>query len=104
MTIKYFNFPSFEEWEKKGNEVSITLGAYCCEVRAYTWSNNGTTYMMAASLADRNPLNIYTPQIFCRRFEDYGNKDKLKEWYETSVSEFNTFFKKHIFETYFEKE
>ena len=100
--LKPFKFPTFEEWEKKGNKVRVELGAYCCEIRAYSWSNSGTTYMLAASLADRNPLNIYTPQIFCRRFDYDGDKEKLREWYETVTEEFATFFKQLIKTTYLE--
>lgn len=103
MKIKKFAFPSFEEWVKKGNKVRVELGAYCCEVGAFSWGNNSTTYMLAASLADRNPLNIYTPQIFSRRFEDGGDVEKLKEWYETATQEFNTFWQNHVNSTYLEE-
>ena len=104
MKIKTFVFPTFEEWEKRKNEVRLELGAYCCEVSAFSWSNDGVTYMLAASLADRNPLNIYTSKIFRRCFEYKGDHEKLKDWYESSVLEFNAFWENHIMETYFETE
>ncbi len=103
MKLKSFVFPTFEEWERKGNKVRVELGAYCVEIRAFSWSNTGTTYMFAASLADRNPLNIYTPQIFCRRFEHESDVAKLKEWYEQTVREFNEFFEKLLKDTYIEE-
>ena len=59
--------------------------------------------MLAASLADRDPLNIYTPQIFSRSFEDDGDNEKLKEWYETVILEFNKFWQNHVNSTYLEE-
>ena len=103
MKLKSFKFPTFEEWEKKECKVRVELGAYCVEVCAFSWSNNGTTYVFAASLVDRNPLNIYTPQLFYRRFEYVGDETPLKEWYEKSVLEFNKFFEELLKKTYFEE-
>jgi len=102
MKLKKFIFPTFEEWEIRDNKVRIELGAYCCEVRAYSYGEKTTTYMIAASLADRNPLNIYTNQLFCRRFEYDGDDENLKEWYETVTKEFNAFFENLIRTTYFD--
>lgn len=101
MQIKTFKFPTFEDWEKRGNKIRLEIGAYCCEIRAFSWSKGSTTYMLAASLSNRNPLNIYTNKLFCSRFEYEGDNEKLKEWYETAISEFNTFFENHIKSTYF---
>ena len=104
MKLKSFKFPTFEEWEKKECKVRLELGAYCVEVRAFSWGRDGTTYMFAASLADRNPLNIYTPQIFSRRFEYVGDDGAFKEWYNNTVSEFNQFFENLLRKTYIEEE
>lgn len=104
MTIKTFAFPSFEGWVKKGSVVRVELGAYCCEIRAYSWGNNSTIYKLAASYVDRNPLNIYSPQIFSRRFEDFGDNEKLKKWYDEVTLEFNSFWKNLVISTYIEEE
>lgn len=104
MKLKSFKFPTFEEWEKKECKVRLELGAYCVEVRAFSWGRDGTTYMFAASLVDRNPLNIYTSQIFCRRFEYVGDDGAFKEWYDNTVSEFNQFFENLLRKTYIEEE
>ena len=104
MKLKTFKFPTFEEWEKKECKVRLELGAYCVEARAFSWSNHGTTYVFAASLADRNPLNIYTPQIFHRRYEYEGDDVSFKEWYDKTVVEFSEFFEKLIRTTYLEEE
>lgn len=103
MKVKPFVFPSFEEWVKKGNEVRVELGAYCCEVRPSAWGGGRTIYMLAASLVDRNPLNIYTSKMFSRSFENYGNHEELKTWYETVTLEFNTFWQEHVKSTYLEE-
>lgn len=100
--IKTFRFPAFEEWEKRENNVRVELGAYCCEVRAFSWRNKVTTYMLAASYRDTNPLNIYTAKLFSRLFDDEGDKEKLKNWYETSIKECNEFFVQLIKADYIE--
>lgn len=103
MKVKQFVFPSFEEWVKKGNEVRVELGAYCCEVSPSAWRSDSTIYMLAASLVDRNPLNIYTPTMFSRSFEDKGDNEELKTWYYTVTLEFNTFWQEHVKSTYLEE-
>ncbi len=103
MKFKSFKFPTFEEWVKKECKVRLEIGAYCVEVRAFSWGNNGTTYKFASSLADRNPLNIYTPQIFCRRYEYTGDDTSFKEWYDNTVVEFNEFFENLLKKTYVEE-
>lgn len=101
--IKKFVFPSFEQWVKKRKRVRVELGAYCCEICASSYGSDSTTYVLAAALADRNPINIYTSQIFTRSFDYVGDDEKLKEWYENAILEFNSFWQGHIKSTYIEE-
>jgi len=104
MKIKPFAFPSFEEWEKNSKEVEIKVGAYCCQIRIFSWIS-GTckaVYKFAVSLANENPLNVYTDKLFCRTFKYDGDTEKLKQWYYNSINEFNIFWENHIKSTYIE--
>lgn len=102
MKLKKFNFPIFEEWQQKDNRVSVVLGAYRVEIRPICWGDDGTLYGFAVSLADRNPHNIYTEQLFCDRFRYKGNVKSLKQWYEDTIEAFQDFWENHIKSTYFE--
>lgn len=100
--VKYFNFPTFEEWQQKNNDVRVTLGAYRVEIRPIAWGNDSTLYGFAMALANSNPHNIYTEQLFCDSFRYEGDVQKLKEWYESTVEAFHDFWGNHIKSTYFQ--
>jgi len=104
MKIKSFVFPSFEEWVKNSKEIKIKVGAYCCQIGIYSWIS-GTckaAYKFAVSLANENPLNVYTDKLFCRTFKYEGDMEKLKEWYYNSINEFQIFWENYIKSTYIE--
>lgn len=104
MTIKTFKFPTFKEWEENSyDRFEIKLGNYCAEVGAVCWSKYEITYGFAVSLANCNPHNIYTEKIFYRYFKFTGDTKALKNWYESTISEFNDFWENYIAETYIEK-
>lgn len=81
------------------------LGDYHAEVGAICWESDrlDPTYGFAVSLANCNPLNIHTRQIFYRYFKFTGDTKALKNWYESAISEFNDFWENYIAETYIEK-
>ena len=108
MKVKKFAFPSFEKWVKKGKKVRIELGAYCCEVRASSWivisgTCKAASYMFVVSLANLNPFSPYTHKLFCSTYEYDGNAEKLKEWYDKTISEFNIFWDNHVKSTYLDE-
>lgn len=99
-----FIFPTFKDWVINEFEAKLKLGEYCCEIRAFSWGQNSTTYAFGVSLADRNPLNIYTRTIFYKVFEFEGDLEKLKYWYENVIIEFNAFWENYIKTTYLSEE
>lgn len=101
MNIKLFSFPTFEGWLKK-KEVSIVLGDYRCDIAAFCYSSHNTYYKFAVSLKNKNPLNIYIEIIFSRGFKTNGNMEDLKSWYNSSIAEFNEFWKDYIRSNYLE--
>lgn len=106
MTIKTFKFPTFKEWEENSyDRFETKLGDYRAEVGAICWESDrlDPTYGFAVSLANCNPLNIYTKKIFYRYFKFTGDTKALKNWYESAISEFNDFWENYIAETYIEK-
>lgn len=100
--IKKFEFPTFEEWQKRNNSVEKTLGAYRVEIRAFSWGENTTTYQFAMALANCNALNVYTERLFSRNFRYDGDDEKLRQWYNGTVEQFHIFWENHIKSTYFE--
>lgn len=106
MKIKTFNFPTFAEWEENSyDRFETKLGDYRAEVGAVCWtlSEYEITYGFAVSLANCNPLNIYTKKIFYKYFKFTGDTKALKNWYESIISEFNDFWENYIAENYIEK-
>lgn len=103
MKIKSFNFPSFEEWVQKGNSIHLEIGAYYCEIFPSYKCRYSTKYTFEVSYIAKTSLNKFAVAIFSRNIiEANENSDNLKTWYENSISEFNSFWKKHIKETYFD--
>ena len=105
MKIKPFVFPDFEEWVKK-DSTEIVLGAYKCEVGVFAWTAGSCnkTYKFALALSNRNPHNIYTEKLFNKNFEYVGDDEKLKEWYNNTIKEFNVFWGNLVKSTYFDDE
>ena len=104
MNIKLFSFPTFEGWLKKKN-VSIILGDYRCDIAAFFYypKYNDIRYCkLAVSLKDKDPLNVYTENIFSISFKTNGNMEDLKSWYNSSIAEFNEFWKDYIRSNYLE--
>lgn len=102
--VRHFNFPTFEEWQKKNYEVEMVVGAYKVEVGKFSWSNSGVRYAFAMSLSNCNPNNIYTDKLFSGLF-DYEYKDdinKLKNWYDSTVATFYDFWEQYINALYLE--
>ena len=102
MKIKHFEFPTFETFVSNESKVRLELGAYCCEIRVCCWDEKSTRCDFAVSLADTNPLNISVPTLFDRVFD--GDLKKLKDWYENTINEFNTFWENHIKTNYLYEE
>lgn len=100
--IKRLSLPTFEEWNQKNNEVTIELGAYRVEICPFSWGKDYTEYGFAMSLSNCNALNIYTEKLFSGIFEYNGDKDKLKQWYDSTVATFHDFWDEYINDLYFE--
>lgn len=105
MTVKKFNFPTFEGWNK-GNEWSQKIGSFTCRVATVGWGCNGNTkndYQIAISKSD-NPLNIYSPKLFNDFIScDVKDNNSLQYWYENAIKNANSKWEKYILETYFEE-
>lgn len=95
MKIIKFEHISFEEWIKNGKDYSANLGAYWYHIRICGWGNGITGYMFSFHI-----YSIYTDCIFSKVYEDYGDMDKLKEWYDKTIEEFNIFWEELINSTY----
>ena len=105
MEVKKFNFPSFEQF-RKHNKFEKSVGTYKACLAVFSWNVDGEhkTYHFAMS-SDFNPLNIYSRQIFFRRFDWTPESDKNGEfeaWYNKTLAEFEEFWDKFIKETYLE--
>lgn len=102
--VRHFNFPTFEEWQKKNYEVEMVLGAYKVEIGKFSWSNSGVRYAFAMSLSNCNPHNIYTDKLFSGSFEYEYDDDinKLKNWYDSTVATFCDFWEQYINAMYLE--
>ena len=102
MKIKQFNLPNFEEWCRCNREIRKNLGAYRVEIRRVAWNNEYTAYEFAVALSNTNACNVFTDRLFNDRFNDYGDDEKLKQWYEKAVRGFHDFWEEHIKTTYLE--
>lgn len=92
MGIKKIHVPTFEEWLENGKKYRGEFGSYCYEVKAFCSGSKVTTYIFAVFLATQKTLNAFTNTIFCRGYDDYGNIEKLKKWYDDTIKEFNSFW------------
>lgn len=102
--VRHFNLPTFEEWRQKNNEVEIVLGAYCVRIAKFSWNHSSVEYIFAMSLANRNPLNVYTDKLFNGKFEYKYEDDisELKRWYDSTVATFYDFWEQYINSLYLE--
>ena len=102
LKIKRLNIPTFDKWNQKNNEVTVTLGAYRVEIRPVCWGNGYTKYGFAMSLSNRNALNVYTDRMFSSVYDHGGDVNKLKQWYDSITATFHDFWDEYISELYFE--
>ena len=103
MKVIQFNIPSFEEWMRCKRDVRKEFGAYRIEIRESFKRAGHIRYMFALSPAKCNGINVYTDRLFSKSFDYYGDNEKLKQWYNNTVTEFHAFWRRHIINTYFEK-
>ncbi len=102
--IRHFNLPTFEEWNKKNNDIELILGAYRVEIRPYCWGNGYTEYAFAMALSNCNALNVYTDRLFSSWFKhEYEAGEKgLEQWYDSTVATFYDFWERYINVMYLE--
>lgn len=102
--IRRFNLPTFDEWQKRNNEVKVNFGAYRVEIRPICWGSGYTEYGFAMALSNCNALNVYTDKLFSSSFkyeyESGGNE--LKQWYDSTVATFYDFWYQYINTIYLE--
>lgn len=102
MTIKIFDFPSFEEWNKT-QEYTQKIGDYTCRIGVVTfWTREDPRNDYQAAIANFDcPTNIYVPKIFSEKITyNISDEKNLKEWYETVIVKLNDEWKKFILEKY----
>ena len=98
MKIKKFEHITFEEWEKNGKEYTAVLGAYCYNIGPCIWGHGITVYIFSFHI-----YNINTDSIFSKVYDDYndyGDIEKLKEWYNKTIDEFDDYWQNLINSTY----
>lgn len=99
MTIKTFDFPPFEEWNKT-RKYAQKIGDYTCTISIVIYGLDKDYYDAAVANSD-NPINIYADDIFFERIRCNTSDEKtLKEWYEEVIVKLNNEWKKFILETY----
>jgi len=101
MKIKRFSLPTFEEWEACNKDIRKNLGAYRVEIRAVSWGEYGTRYQFALALSNCNACNIFTDKEFSKTIMT-KDKNELKQWYNNTLIEFNSFWEELILTTYFD--
>lgn len=96
--VRRFNLPTFEEWQKKKNEVKVNLGAYRVEIRPFCWGDGYTAYGFAMALSNCNALNVYTDKLFSSSFKHgyEADENELKQWYDSTVATFHDFWEQYI--------
>ncbi len=101
--VKLFQFPSFEEWQRRKFKWSGKIGAFYCEIRSTCWGNDKTWYGCAISTYS-NPLNIYVDPVVRCNFEwNHENLSDLKAWYEEVTHKVNEKWSAYIREKYLEE-
>lgn len=97
MTIKTFDFPSFEEWNKT-QEYKQKIGDYACSISIETFGPKGdprNNFQVAIANADY-PTN----KMFSEMNYNILDETTLKEWYEEVIVKLNDEWKKFVLETY----
>ena len=100
--VKRFELPTFEEWEQANRCVKLELGAYRVEIRGCIASAGRTLYQLL--LTHVNTCGSCTKRLYGKAFVYNDNDDKLKQWYNHTVSEFHEFWKNYMKATYLEVE
>lgn len=101
--IKFFDIPSFEEWNQNNRDFLIKLGDYYCCCRASCWGKNYTIFEFAISTSD-NPINIYSKRIYSDHFKfESGKLFDLKFWYENTRENYKEKWKEYIIKNYLEE-
>ena len=100
--MKTFQFPPFETWDQT-KQFRQKIGAYTCEIGAFSMGIHGSSTYVAAISTDDNPLNIYADKIMAERLEiARSEKGMLRAWYEKVTSVFNKKWEAFLKRTYFE--
>ena len=99
MEIIKFKHISFEEWLKNGKDYWEKLGAYWYNIRNSGWVDGIPLYCFSFHI-----YSIYTDCIFSKVYHDYGDIEKLKEWYNETIDEFNIFWENFIKSTYIKED
>ena len=104
--VKYFKFPTYEEWVKKKKNFKTKIGEYYCEIEVTYWGESEYGVGIAISTSEI-PHNFYVKRIYSERFRvernlETGewNEKELREWYNNIVIDCNNFWKKYINKTY----
>ena len=99
-TIRGFDFPTFDEWEKNKREYHGQLGAFKCSISTFSWGAGEHTYMLAIANANI-PTNVYVDKIIQSTIRiDPKNVEELRRWYETSVQEAQRKWREYIQQNY----
>ena len=98
MTVKHFEFPTFEEWKKKDCSWESRIGEYNIRIAVFSWGDKSTTYAFGVA-ACPTPLHIWSSRIYYEPFH-CSNGEGLEEWYNGQISKFKEFWEAYIKTTY----
>lgn len=104
--VKYFKFPTYEEWVKNKKNFKTKVGEYYCEIEVTYWGES--VYGVGIAISTSHiPHNFYVKRIYSEGFRvernlDTGewNEKELREWYNNIVIDCNNFWKEYINKTY----
>ncbi len=102
--VRRFNLPTFDEWQRRGRNVEIDLGAYRVGISRGGWRDGYTDYVFCMSLSNSSPFSVFTNRLFSCHFEHRtGDEDNiLKQWYDGTVDAFHDFWEQYINAMYLE--
>ena len=100
MNIAKWDFPSFEQWNKR-RVYNGSIGDYNCSIRVFSWNGDEATYVCAISTSS-NPLNMYVDKIVESDVNiKYDDNDSLQKWYNRVTKYTQTKWEEYIMNTYF---
>lgn len=104
--VKNFDFISFEKWKEQKFKWENKLGDFYCKISLFelNCSGDGNTYVAAISTGS-NPTNIYSDCVYrvkSQLIDSVYNEDKLKDWYNSVVTEIKVIWEQYIILTYLE--